>query len=116
MLRSHEEKVLNVLIDAVSDRQQLLANNLTNVGVPGYVRRDIDFGTIMRDLNQADNQEINSNTSVQKAIYEDPNQAPSYDSELAAMYENQLKYVLLTHINGHIYKHMEEATQSSRAA
>lgn len=120
MLSSHEEKVLNALINAVSDRQQLLANNLTNSSVPGYVRRDLDFGTLMQDLRSADNGEINQeidiNMSIDKSIYQDFDTPASYDSELSAMYENHLKYLLLTRINGHVYKHMEEATQSSRAA
>ena len=50
MLHSHEEHILNGLLNAVSDRQQLLANNLTNVSTPGYVRQDMDFNSVLRDL------------------------------------------------------------------
>jgi flagellar basal-body rod protein FlgB len=118
MLQSPEERTLNTLINAVADRQELLANNLTNVRTPGYVRQDIDFGSLMRDLKNAEegNTEININTSIQKATYMDEGGKLNYERELAAMMENQIKYVLLTRINGHIYKHMEEATQSGRAA
>jgi flagellar basal-body rod protein FlgB len=115
MLHSHEEKVLNGLLNAVSDRQQLLANNLTNVSTPGYVRQDMDFNDVLRDLKNS-----NSHKSVDKIIedatFRDQNQKPSYENELAEMSKNQLHYVLLTRINGHIYKHLEESTQSGRAA
>ncbi len=115
MLHSHEEKVLNTLISAVGDRQQILANNLTNVNTPGYIRQDLDFGQVMKGLEHgAVNQSMDS--IINKAVIEDTNQKPSYEKELAEMAENHLKYVLLTRINGHIYKHMEEATQSGRAA
>jgi flagellar basal body rod protein FlgB len=115
MLHSHEEKVLNTLISAVGDRQQILANNLTNVNTPGYIRQDLDFGQVMKGLqHEGPNKDIDG--IINKAIYQDTNNKSSYEKELAEMAENHLKYVLLTRINGHIYKHMEEATQSARAA
>ena len=116
MLHTPEETMLNGLIGAVADRQQLLANNLANVTTNGYVRKDVDFNTIMRDLktdNAGGNKDLDK--TIQKAIYQDGSQKPTLEKELAAMYENQLKYMLLVKLNGHIYKHMEEATQAGRA-
>lgn len=115
MLHSHEETILNGLLGAAADRQQILANNLTNVTTPGYVRKDLDFGTVLRDLNNTDHRDVDLDKTIQKAMYDHVNEAPSYEKEMSAMFQNQLKYLLLTRINGHIYKHMEEATQSGRA-
>lgn len=117
MLNSHEEIILNGLMNTVADRQQLLSNNLTNVQTKGYVRRDIDFSSVLRDLKKADgSKRIDVDSMISKAMYDDPNaKAPTYEDEMAAMFENQLKYTLLTRINGHIYKHLEEATQAGRA-
>ena len=44
MLHSNEEHILNGLLNAVGDRQQLLANNLTNASTPGYVRQILGGG------------------------------------------------------------------------
>jgi len=117
MLGSQEEKILNSLMNVVSDRQQMLANNLTNVNTPGYGgRRDIDFASVMTDLKGATpGQRIDINRIIEKASFTDEAERPSYEKEMAAMFENQLKYVILTRINGHIYQHLEEATQAGRA-
>lgn len=113
MLGSPEERILNGLIGAAADKQQILANNLANVRTQGYIRKDLDFNTVLKDLKRADNSPIDN--SIKKAVYQDGTNRPSYEQELSAMYDNHLKYVLLTKINGHIYKHMEEATQAGRA-
>ena len=115
MLHSHEEHVLNGLLNAVADRQQLLANNLTNVSTPGYVRQDMDFNSVLKDLKN-DNSTKSIDQMIDNATFRDPSQKPSFENELAEMSKNQLHYVLLTRINGHIYQHLEEATQSGRAA
>ncbi len=115
MLQSHEEKVLNMLINSVSERQHILANNLTNVNTPGYIRKDLDFSAVMRDVNRESSNK-SQDKIISDAIYEDDLAKPSYEKELSEMAENHLKYILMTKINGHIYQHMEEATQSGRAA
>lgn len=115
MLHSHEEKILNGLLSAVSDRQQLLANNLTNVSTPGYVRQDMDFNSVLKDL-KSDNTTKSVDKIIEDATFRDPDQKPSFETELAEMSKNQLQFILLTKINGHIYQHLEEATQSGRAA
>jgi flagellar basal-body rod protein FlgB len=115
MLHSHEEHVLNGLLNAVSDRQQMLANNLTNVSTPGYVRQDMDFNSVLKDLKNP-NSAKSIDKMIEDATFRDQEQPPSFENELAQMSKNQLHYILLTRINGHIYQHLEEATQSGRAA
>lgn len=114
MLHSHEEKVLNGLLGAVSDRQQILANNLTNVNTPGFIRQDMDFSSVLKDLNNKNNNQ-SLDKVIEKATFVDGQTKPSYENELAEMSKNHLHYVLLTRINGHIYQHLEEATQAGRA-
>ena len=117
MLNSREESILNGLLHAVGERQELLANNLTNIRSKGYARKDIDFHFVLSSLENADeNQNPNFNSIIKKATFVEENKPMSLEKELAAMTENHLKYILLTRINGHIYKHLEEATQSGRAA
>lgn len=117
MLGSPEEKILNGLINAVGDRQQMLAQNLVSTRIPGYERQDLDFGSLMRDLKNGTEtgQSIDMDKSIEKASYTEHGTKPTYESELAELSNNQLKYVLLTRLNGHIYQHMEEATQAGRA-
>jgi len=115
MLSSPEEKILNGLISAVSDRQQMLANNLTNVNTPGFARQDLDFNSVIKELKN-ENIPKPLDKVLEKATYLEDGVKPSYESELAAMSKNHLQYILMVRINGHIYQHLEEATQSGRAA
>ncbi len=116
MLYSDEEKILNTLINAASDRQKMLAHNLTNIHTPGYdQRQDLDFSTVVRNIKHSGGAKTDINRAIENASYADE-QKPSFETEMSAMFENQLKYILLTRINGHIYQHMEEATQSGRGS
>lgn len=112
MLQSREERILNTLINAVGERQQILANNLTNVNTPGYIRKDLDFSDVLRD---SDKGHKSMSKIIDDAVHNDEGVKPTYEKELAEMAENHLKYILLAKINGHIYQHMEEATQAGRA-
>ena len=115
MLHSHEEHVLNGLMNAVANRQQLLANNLTNVNTPGYVRQDMDFTSVLKDLkNEHSNKSYDE--IIDQSTFRDSETKATYESELAEMSKNHLQFMLMTRINGHIYQHLEEATQSGRAA
>ena len=83
MLQSREERVLNTLISAVAKRQELLANNLTNVSTKGAVRQDIDFGAVMTDLDRHNDKGIKR--IVDNAVITDEGVKPSYEKELSEM-------------------------------
>jgi flagellar basal body rod protein FlgB len=116
MLYSNEEKILNTLINAASDRQKMLAHNLTNIHTPGYdQRQDLDFSTVVRSVKHNAGTKMDINRAIENGSFTDE-QKPTFETEMSAMFENQLKYILLTKINGHIYQHMQEATQSGRGS
>lgn len=115
MLYGKEEKTLNILLDATSERQQILAHNLTNSNTQGFVRRDLDFFSVLKDANK-ENSNKSSTKIIEDASYEDMNSKASYEKELSEMLENHVKYILLTRINGDTYKKLSEAAQSGRAA
>jgi flagellar basal body rod protein FlgB len=116
MLHTKEETILNGLLNASSERQQLLANNLSGARVEGYVGRDLDFSTVMVDLNHSNGVDKSKESMLNRATFEYAEGPISTEQEMAKMYKNHVAYILLTRINGHIYQHMEEATQSGRAA
>ena len=113
MLHSPEEKILNGLLDAIGERQKLIANNISGSRVEGYQGRDIDFGIVMGDLRS--DQPIDKTTMLSKATVKYDGGPINLEDEMSKMYKNHVTYVLLTRINGHIYQHMEEATQAARA-
>jgi flagellar basal body rod protein FlgB len=116
MLYSNEEKILNTLLNAASDRQKMLAHNLTNIHTPGYnQRQDLDFSTVVRNTQHGSGSKADMSKAIENASFTD-DQKPTFETEMSAMFENQLKYILLTRINGHIYQHMQEATQSGRGS
>ncbi len=114
MLKSPEETILNGLIGAVADRQEILANNLANVSTPGFVRQDLDFNSVLKDLKNQDMNGKSMDRILEDATLVDDNTPPSLEKELAEMSMNHTKYILMTRINGHVYQHMEEATQAAR--
>ena len=113
MLNSKEERILNGLLDAVSERQQILANNIAGSRVKGFQGRDLDFNLVMSDLRSG--QAIDKGTMLSKATEKYEKGPINLEDEMSKMYKNHVTYVLLTRINGHIYQHMEEATQAARA-
>lgn len=115
MLYTTEERVLNGLMDAIADRQQILANNLTNTNTPGFVRQDMDFVSVIHQLKK-ENSNLSLDQIINQATYHDDSKKASYETELAAMAKNHLYYVLLSRIDGGYYKTLDDATQSGRAA
>ncbi|MCD6156123.1 MAG: flagellar basal body rod protein FlgB [Candidatus Atribacteria bacterium] len=42
-------------LDFAAQRQELLASNIANVETPGYKRRDLDFESLLKGLEEQDN-------------------------------------------------------------
>ena len=40
-----------LILDAISKKQEVMAANVTNANTPGYVRRDVSFNQILATAN-----------------------------------------------------------------
>lgn len=105
-------KSIKGLTDAVVQRQQLLSNNLANIGTKNYIRQDIDFSRVLSELkNNFMSQENGNESTLARARYRDSSNPMSLESEMSKLYDNHLRYLLLVKSIGHHFEHMKKALE-----
>jgi flagellar basal-body rod protein FlgB len=108
----YEFNVIKGLADASVRRQEILSNNLANIETPNYVRQDLDFGQLLTNLQNNNNPSLDSNKSiVSRAQYQDHANPVSLESEISKLYDNHLRYLILTKSVGHHFEHMKKALE-----
>ena len=107
----YDFNVIKGLADASVRRQELLSNNLANIETPNYVRQDLDFGQLLTNL-QNNNSPFDSNkATVAKSQYRDYANPVTLESEISKLYDNHLRYLILTKSVGHHFEHMKKALE-----
>lgn len=105
-------KTMKGLTDALVQRQQVLSNNLTNVGVPNYVRQDIDFSRVLSSLkNKSSFFEEGNDSLISRAKYKDYSKPITLESELSKLYDNHLRYTLMVKSISHHFEHLKKALE-----
>lgn len=111
MIQSNAFNYVNVLdkaADASWLRNELISNNIANVGTPNYKRKDIQFQTcLMREMSgkgSLDQKVANANlNSLEATVYTDhanlsyrlDGNNVDIDTENASLTENQIRYYTL---------------------
>ena len=103
-------RVLKGLTDALIQRQKILSNNLTNIETHNYVRQDVDFGRVMSELKNNSSSQGNE-SMISRARYRDYSNPITLESEMAKLYENHLRYVLMVKAISHHFEHMKKALE-----
>ena len=86
-------KTMKGLTDALTQRQQILANNLANIETKNYIRQDIDFGRVLTDLKSNTSSFDEGNESlIARARYRDNSKPMTLESEMSKLYDNHLRY------------------------
>jgi flagellar basal-body rod protein FlgB len=104
-----------------SERQRLLASNIANADTPGYLARDFDFATALREATGSSGMAAVGTTqpghiplatgarAEQNLLYATPSQtnldgnSVDMDRERASFADNSVKYeATLRFINGHV--------------
>ncbi len=108
-----------------SERQRLLAGNIANADTPGFVARDFDFASALRDATQAQQSGGVSAAAAraeaqmrwaQPAQTNLDSNTVDMDRERAAFAENALKYdAALRFINGQV-RSLQEAMKGHNQA
>jgi flagellar basal body rod protein FlgB len=111
MFETQGFKVMKGLTDASMQRQEVLSNNLANIQTEGFVRQDIDFGSVLGELKSgiAPAEEGNNGT-IARARYQD-NTKMTLESEMSKLYDNHMRYLLLVKALGHHFEHMKKALE-----
>lgn len=93
--------VLERALSGASQRQSILADNLANANTPGYLRRDLDFASTLRDAlgDGADPQTVAFTPTVDEgAVLRADGNGVDVDTEAAALAQNQLLYEALVSV------------------
>ncbi len=85
----------NFMLDLISNRQEALAGNLSNIDTPGYVRRDIEFSQYINTMNSPLETELSRKMGPSGVISERQTQMTAED-ELAMMQKNSILYAMAT--------------------
>lgn len=110
-MSEYDFNVLKGLTDAAVRRQEILSNNLANIETKNYVRQDLDFGTVLSGLQNNSAGATDNSAAVARSMYRDFSNPMTLESELSKLYDNHLRYVLLTKSVGHHYEHMKKALE-----
>ena len=89
---------LSLALDAASMRQQVIAANIANANVPGYMAKGVSFDTVMTNAGAA----LEAHVAPRLDASGTP-QSVQIDSEMAALSLNQLQYqTLVAGLNKHL--------------
>lgn len=99
-----------VILDAISKKQQVLSDNIANVNTPGYVRRDVSFNQILSTANSP------LETKLSEAIGPNPffiqeNGQVDAKQELIDMQKNMLYYAVATRRVSSVITQLRSVTQ-----
>ena len=98
---------VSLMMDLISQRQRAIGSNIANVDTPGYVRRDIDFGTYLGTMNSPLetklSQKLGPSGIIEERQYEEINPA----QELIALQENSMLYSMATRRMANIITEMK---------
>ena len=112
MFDTNELRSMKGLMNALVQRQQVLSNNLENIETKNYVRQDIDFGKVLSELKNAPSASGDGNESLlARARYRDYSKPMTLESEMSKLYENHLRYLLMTKAISHHFEHMKKALE-----
>ena len=112
MFNAEGFKVMKGLTDALTQRQEILSNNLANMGTKNYVRQDIDFGRVLSDLKSGGpSMEQGNEATLTRARYKDTGTPLTLESEMSKMYDNHLRYLLMVKSISHHFEHMKKAIE-----
>ena len=112
MFQTDGFKVMKGLTDGLVQRQQILSNNLANIGTENYVRQDLDFNQILSGLKRGASSTDEGNESLLgRARYRDNSKPMTLESEMSKLYDNHLRYTLMVKSISHHFEHMKKALE-----
>ncbi len=98
---------VSLMMDLISQRQRAIGSNIANIDTPGYVRRDIDFGTYLGTMNSPLETKLSEKLGpsgvIEERQYEEINPA----QELIALQENSMLYSMATRRMSNIITEMK---------
>ena len=106
-------------LDKASQRQALLGNNLANVNVPGYKRKDMDFSIALEGAEQGTsfknilNKVNGGSQSDQDSVRIDGNSV-DLEQEVMAISETEYHYQMLTEMTAGYFSGLKNVIREGR--
>lgn len=107
-------------LDRTSQRHGLLSNNLANVNVPGFQRRDSDFAVELEGQNAAQGSRLESlrarlggDSSGGGQVRIDGN-GVDMEQEVMAISETELRYQMLTEMTNRYFSGLKNVIREGR--
>ena len=83
-----------LILDLISQKQNIISSNIANVDTPGYLRKDLNFSQYLNDMNVFE-PAISKQMGI-GIVAKDEGGAVDLVSELAEMQKNSILYQVAT--------------------
>ena len=84
-----------MILDAISKKQEVMAANVTNANTPGYVRRDVSFNQILATANSPLETKLSEKIGPNPFFLDEDGQV-DLKQELVEMQKNSMYYAVAT--------------------
>lgn len=84
-----------LILDAISKKQEVMAANVTNANTPGYVRRDVSFNQILATANSPLETKLSEKIGPNPFFLDEEGQV-DLKQELVEMQKNSMYYAVAT--------------------
>ena len=107
---------LNHAMDKASQRQALLGNNLANVNVPGYTRKDMDFSIALEGAqgSQSIEKKLNGGTNTDQDSVRIDGNSVDLEQEVMAISETEYRYQMLTEMTAGYFSNLKSVIREGR--
>jgi len=85
----------NIILDAITRKQQVIGSNLANINTPGYVRQDVDFSQLIGAANSPLETKLTHKLGP-SPFMNDSGGEVNASQELIEMQKNALYYTIAT--------------------
>lgn len=100
-------------LDRASQRFSLVSTNLSNVNVPGYKRKDVDFG-IQLAKSESDIQRRESGFQNDEGEIRIDGSSVDLEQEAMAVSESELRYQILTEMTSRYFSGLKNVIKEGR--
>jgi flagellar basal-body rod protein FlgB len=105
-----------------SMRQTVLNNNLANVNVPNYKRRDVDFATVLEGENSKPGNKLKAiqqrmgmhGVSTERAKVRVDGNSVDLEKEVTAISETELRYDMLSEMTGRFFSGLKNVIREGK--
>lgn len=107
-------------LDRTTTRHALLTENLANVNVPGYKRRDVDFGVALEQASGTQDDlggigaKLGANPIYEQGAVRVDGNGVDLEHEIVSLGETELRYEMLTEMTSRFFGGLKNVIREGR--